>query len=117
MVQPLDAARAEEARIRAAYKRRQEADTRYSWFNPGHQFMMQQRERRVLALLRRHDCENLQSEKILEVGCGGGEWLRDFVKWGAWPENLTGIDLLADRVSKARRLCPPDIQIECTSAA
>src|SRR5262249_55043590 len=29
----------------------------------------------------------------------------------------TGIDLLADRVSKARRLCPPAVGIECASAA
>ena len=54
MVQSLDSARAEEARIRAAYARRDEADARYSWFSPGYQFMMQQRERRLLALLRRH---------------------------------------------------------------
>ena len=79
--------------------------------------MMQQRERRVLALLRRNDCENLEKKRILEVGCGAGEWLRDFVKWGARPENITGIDLLADRVSKARRLCPPSVRIECASAA
>jgi len=117
MVQSLDAVRAEEARIRAAYARREESDARYSWFSPGYQFMMQHRERRVLALLRRYDCENLGSKKILEIGCGAGEWLRDFVKWGARPENITGIDLLADRVAKARRLCAPAIRIECASAA
>jgi SAM-dependent methyltransferase len=103
MVQSADAARTEEARIRAAYAKREEADARYSWFSPGYQFMMQQRERRLLALLRRHDCENLDSKKILEVGCGAGQWLCDFIKWGARPENVTGIELLADRVSKARR--------------
>ena len=117
MVQSLNSARAEEARIRAAYARREEDDTRYSWFSPGYQFMMQERERRVLALLQRHDFRNLKSKTILEVGCGTGEWLRDFVKWGARPENITGIDLLADRVSKARRLCPPAVRIECASAA
>jgi hypothetical protein len=59
MVQPFDSARAEEARIRAAYAKRGKADSHYSWFNPGYQFMMQQRERRLLALLRRHDWKNL----------------------------------------------------------
>ena len=59
----------------------------------------------------------MESKTILEVGCGTGEWLRDFIKWGARPENITGIDLLADRVSKARRLCPPAVRIECASAA
>jgi ubiquinone/menaquinone biosynthesis C-methylase UbiE len=117
MVQSLDSARAEEARIRAAYAKREEADIRYSWFNPGYQFMVQQRERRLLALLRRYDCENLSAKKILDVGCGTGQWLRDFIKWGARPENITGIDLLPDRVARARRLCPPAVRIQCASAA
>jgi ubiquinone/menaquinone biosynthesis C-methylase UbiE len=117
MVQSLDSTRAEEARIRAAYAKREEADTRYSWFNPGYQFMMQQRERRLLALLRRYDCENLTAKKILDVGCGTGQWLCDFIKWGARPENITGIDLLPDRVTRARRLCPPAVRIQCASAA
>ncbi len=107
MIQPLDSVRAEEDRIRAAYAR----------FTPGYQFMMQERERRLLALLRRYDYETLESKKILEVGCGTGEWLRDFIKWGARPENITGIDLLAERASKARRLCPPAVHIERASAA
>jgi SAM-dependent methyltransferase len=117
MVHSLDSARAEEARIRSAYAKREEDDARYSWFRPGYQFMVQQRERRLLALLRRYDCENLAAKKILEVGCGTGQWLRDFIKWGARPENVTGIDLLPERISKARRLCPPSVRIECASAA
>src|SRR5437899_2254515 len=117
MVHSLDSAGAEEARIRAAYAKREEADARYSWFSPAYQFMMQQRERRLLALFRRYDCEKLAAKKILEVGCGTGQWLRDFIKWGARPENVTGIDLLADRVSKARRSCPPAVRIQCASAA
>ena len=107
---------AEEARIRAAYAQREEADARYSWFSPGYQFMVQQRERRYSPCLRRYDCENLAVKKILEVGCGAGEWLRDFIKRDARPENITGIDLLADCMSKARRLFPSGVRIECASA-
>jgi ubiquinone/menaquinone biosynthesis C-methylase UbiE len=117
MVQSFDSARTEEARIRAAYARREEDDTRYSWSSPGYQFMMQRRELRLLALFRRYDCEDLAAKKILEVGCGTGQWLRDFVKWGARPENVTGIDLLPQRLSRARRLCPPAVRIQCASAA
>jgi ubiquinone/menaquinone biosynthesis C-methylase UbiE len=77
--------------------------------------MAQQRERRILALLRRYGFT--VSNTILEVGCGTGQWLRDFIKWGARAENITGIDLLEDRVSTARRLCPPAVSIQCASAA
>ena len=114
---PVNSVSAEEARIRAAYARRKEMDARYSWFNPAYQFMAHQRERAFLALLYRCGVTELDSRKILEVGCGTGQWLRNFVNWGARPENISGIDLLSDRVSRARRLCPPGVRIECASAA
>jgi SAM-dependent methyltransferase len=117
MFQSLDSTRTEEARIRAAYAKREEDDPRYSWSSPGYQLMVQQRERRLLALLRRYGFAALECKTILEVGSGTGQWLRDFVKWGARPENITGIDLLPERVSRARRLCPPAVRIECASAA
>ena len=113
----LESSSAEKTRIRAVYGRREVNDERYSWFNPGYQFIAQQRERCLLDLLRRYEFAALQSKSILEVGCGTGQWLRDFVKWGAKTENLTGIDLLVDRLAKARRLCPPGVRIQCASGA
>jgi len=117
MGQPVRSVSAEEARIRAAYEKREKDDARYSWFNPAYQFMVQQREQKLLGLLRRHGFAALESKTILEVGCGTGQWLRDFIKWGARPENITGIDLLEERVSWARHLCPPAVGIQCASAA
>lgn len=116
VIQPLDPVRVEEGRIRAVYGKRTK-DNRYSWFQCGHLFIMQQCERRMLAFLERCGAADLESKNILEVGCGTGYWLRELVKWGARPENLTGIDLLADRVAVARRLCAPGVRIECASAA
>ena len=113
----LESANPEEARIRAAYGRREKDDARYSWFNSAYQFMVHQRERRLLAVLCRYEFADLQNKTILEVGCGTGAWLRDFVKWGAKTENVTGIDLLVDRLAKARRLCPSAVRIQCASAA
>src|SRR5690348_14389235 len=57
---------AEEARIREAYARRQHPP-RDSWFSPGHLFMIQGRERRVLPLLARHGFERLEDTRILEI--------------------------------------------------
>ena len=101
----------EEARIRAAYAKRQKDDARYSSFSMGNLFLMQERERRLLTLLKRNHLAPLQTKKILEVGCGTGYWLREFIKWGARPENITGIDLLVDRVAEARYVCPEAVNI------
>jgi SAM-dependent methyltransferase len=106
----------EEARIRAAFARRLENDPRYSWFSPGHVFMVQERERRLLALLRQYGFDSLRTRKILEIGCGTGYWLREFIKWGARPENITGVDLLPERIVEAGILCPSQVTTICGSA-
>ena len=107
----------EEARIRAAYAKRQKDDARYSYFSMGHLFMMQEREQCLLTVFKRNDLAPLHTKKILEVGCGTGYWLREFIKWGARPENITGIDLLANRVAEARYLCPEAVRVMYGNAA
>ena len=101
----------EEARIRAAYAKRQKGDARYSSFSMSNLFIVQERERRLLTLLKRHGLAPLNTKRILEVGCGTGYWLREFIQWGARPENVTGIDLLVDRIAEARYLCPEAVRI------
>jgi ubiquinone/menaquinone biosynthesis C-methylase UbiE len=108
--------RAEESRIQQAYARRRN-DHLYSRFNPAHLLMVQEREKRLLSLLCRHGCESLEKKKILEIGCGTGDLLRDFVKWGARPENIVGIDLLPERVAEAIHLCPKAMEIHQGNAA
>lgn len=112
-----ESARVEEARIRTVYAKRHRNDVRYSWLSPGHLFIMQEREQRLLTLLRRHGFALLDTYKILEIGCGTGYWLREFIKWGARPENITGVDLLSERVIEAKKLCPEAVQVHCGSAA
>ena len=106
----------EEGRIRTAYAKRQD-ELRYSCFNSGHLFMLQERERQFLALLKRHGFGSITTKNILEIGCGKGTWLRDFIKWGAQPENLRGVDLLTDRVAQAQQLCPELVKIYCGNAS
>jgi SAM-dependent methyltransferase len=99
------------------YAKRPRNDARYSWLNPGHLFIMQELERRLLTLLQRYGFTCWDTYKMLEIGCGTGYWLREFVKWGVRPENITGVDLLPDRVAAAKKLCPEAVQIQCGSAA
>ena len=100
----------EESRIRSRYAKRN-LDGRYSLFSPGHLFMIQERERLTLDLLRNQGITSLSQKKVLEIGCGTGFWLRQFINWGAQPQNITGVDLLPDRVSQAKELCPKGMQI------
>jgi SAM-dependent methyltransferase len=106
----------EETRIKSVYAQRQ-GSFRYSWFNQGQLFRVHQLEQDILAILRSKGLDHLHDKKIFEIGCGQGQWLREFIKWGASPENMTGIDLLPDRVAKARQLCPQGVEIQCGNAA
>ena len=96
--------------MREAYARRSTGE-RYAYSNPAHVFMMQERERATLALLKREGLLPLAGRSVLEVGCGGGQWLQDLVRWGAEPARLHGVDLLADRVAQARRVAAPDVTV------
>lgn len=60
--------------------------------------------------------QELASLEILEVGCGAGEWLRQLLEWGADPGRLHGIDLLEDRIAKARALSPPTMDFRVGNA-
>ncbi len=106
----------EETRIREAYRKRHGISL-YSWLSPGHLFLIQAREREFLGLLRRKGIETLAQKRILDVGCGNGYWIRQLINWGAYPQNIVGIDLLPDRVAEARKLSPNSVKIECGSAA
>jgi ubiquinone/menaquinone biosynthesis C-methylase UbiE len=79
--------------------------------------MVQEREQHFLELLAHYGLAQLEREKILEIGCGSGDLLRDFIKWGARPKNLVGIELIAERVTEATQLCPRDVKIVPGNAA
>jgi ubiquinone/menaquinone biosynthesis C-methylase UbiE len=95
-------------RLETAYNNRntvKDSDL-YSLANPGYLFAIQQRERSVLKLLRKHHLLPLSDKRILEVGCGRGGVLREYVRYGALPHQLHGVDYLLDRVETARQNMP-----------
>jgi ubiquinone/menaquinone biosynthesis C-methylase UbiE len=98
----------ERARIASYYQEREAAGyaRRYSVFQRGSLFRLQHFERDVLSALQRHGRCALHEYRILDVGCGDGTFLRRLVSWGADPARLVGVDLLEDRVARARQIEP-----------
>ncbi|QQR73851.1 MAG: class I SAM-dependent methyltransferase [Holophagales bacterium] len=98
----------EVARIRGEYERRRReipVDF-YARWRPENLFARHSQERALLTGLRRERVLPLGDQRILEVGCGDGDWLGIFAEFGAAPENLAGIDLDEARISVARARYP-----------
>jgi len=92
-------------------------DERYTWSNPAYAYTMQSLEREILRLLLTHRLFPLAGRRVLEVGCGRGYWMREWVKWGADPEQVTGADLRPDSVRWARRVSPAGSGVLAADAA
>jgi SAM-dependent methyltransferase len=106
----------EENRIRAVYGARK-CGERSSLYNPGNLFILQEKEREMLTLLGKYGLAPLHNQKIMDIGCGTGYWTREFIKWGAEPENIMGVDLMADRINLARKLCAERVTFLVGNAA
>ena len=110
---------AELQRIREAYARRQRSipASRYSPLDRAHVFQTDELKRSLVRLLRRRSATSLAEARILDVGCGDGRWLRVLGEFGAKPQDLTGIDLLPERIDLARQLCSPLTTLVCGDAS
>jgi ubiquinone/menaquinone biosynthesis C-methylase UbiE len=78
----------------------------YSYFDRSNLFMLQGRQRAVLKALQRHQYTPLANKRILELGCGKGGVLLEFLSYGASPERLHGTDLIYERVRGACQVLP-----------
>lgn len=78
----------------------------YSLFYAPYQFATHQRQRALIRALKQLGIASLSGRRILEVGCGGGGVLLEYLSLGAEPENLFGIDLLRDRLVEAHHRLP-----------
>jgi ubiquinone/menaquinone biosynthesis C-methylase UbiE len=103
----------ESQRILAEYERRDRvlpADF-YSLHHLANLFQHQEHERMLLRCLQRAGRTPLTDQRIVDLGCGEGNWLRVFEGLGALQENLAGIELGDTRAEITRRRLPAaDIQ-------
>lgn len=95
-------------RVRAAYARREQEqrDARYALTSPENLYLFQRRERELVRLLRQEALLPLAGRRILDVGCGDGNVLRDLERYGAEARRLAGVDLLTSRVASAVERSP-----------
>jgi ubiquinone/menaquinone biosynthesis C-methylase UbiE len=91
----------EQIRIQEAYAKR-DFPGRYTFFEKSYLEMREEIERTIFRHFSAANISDLGDLKILDIGCGSGGWLIDFIRWGAKPENLFGVDLLAERIALAR---------------
>jgi SAM-dependent methyltransferase len=83
--------------------------------NPGNQTIWEERGRAIRHVLEQNHFLPLTEKRILEIGCGGGQVLAEFLSWSAGVENLYGVDLLPERIESVRKQYP-EIHIECANA-
>lgn len=91
-------------RIRKEYQRREREIPKdyYSLQNPGNRFLYEQRFQDVSRMLKSSGVFPLTEKKILDVGCGAGQWIADFKKWGAGDKDIFGLDLDRGRIAAAQ---------------
>lgn len=98
--------------ITKRYERRKKiAPNKYSLFNDAILATVQERQRILVRLLKRQGIYDLSDTRILEVGCGSGGNLFNFLQLGAKPENLFANELLPDRAKLARHTLPKSIKV------
>lgn len=115
MTTPQDSANTPDTaeQIRAEYRRREReipADF-YSLHQPANLFLYQSQLRGMQWALRTADLIPLAERRILEIGCGRGNWLAMFEAFGARRTHLAGIDLDESRAAEcAQRFAGADVR-------
>ena len=109
---------AETDRVAERYARRAatQAVDRYSLLQPDVWQTVQERQRVLLQLLARRGWHDLPARTLLEVGCGAGGNLLEFLRMGFRPEHLSGIELLPERHAEARAMLPERLALHLGDA-
>lgn len=115
---PQDALQRELSQVAQRYARRarQLPADRYSLLRPEVWQMLHERQRAILQGLAARGIEPAEL-RLMEVGCGAGGNLLDFLRLGCRPEHLSGCELLPERLAQARELLPATVQLAAGDAS
>lgn len=105
--------------VRRRYARRLEvvAPGRYDPLLPANWMPLQERQRAILRALARAAIRDVSQLRLIEVGCGAGGNLLEFLRLGFSPGNLSGVELLPERAQAARQVLPAAVRITTGDAA
>jgi len=108
----------EPAEIIARYERRlKEKDPGlYDLVNPDVCMTIQEKERALIHWIRKCGIQPVETKRVLDIGCGTGKTLAQFVRLGFEPGNLVGSELLEERVEIARALLPSSVDLRLGDA-
>src|SRR5262245_39412738 len=104
------------AAVRNRYARRSGDDERYSILNAAVMYANHERQRAMIELFRSVRV-NPRVTRLVEVGCGTGKNLLEFLRFDFQPEQLQGIELLDESAAQARRIVPNALRIITGDAA
>ncbi|MGO4257757.1 class I SAM-dependent methyltransferase [Marmoricola sp. RAF53] len=104
--------------VRAQYERRKDSvpDDRYALTNNEVFWAVQENDAVTRTMLLDAGFGSFGDLRVLEVGCGTGDNLLRFLRFGCLPENLVGNELLDDRVAAARKRLPEALKIHAGDA-
>jgi len=104
--------------IIARYNRRGTAtNCRYDPLLPSTYESEQEKERAIISLIKWAGLEPLNEKKILEVGCGTGINIIQFIRLGFDPSKIVANELLEERLSILRTRLPNSVNIIPGNAA
>ncbi len=107
------------AEVRERYRRRADdkgVSARYSLLHPEVLAATHQRQRAMVAALRRLE-RDLDTVTLVDVGCGSGGNLLEFLRLGMRPQHLQGLELLEDRYAEARHVLPSALTLRLGDAS
>lgn len=98
--------------IKSRYLLRQNIDFyTYHPTNPSIFMTIQEKERKLIKWLKNFDLVGINKLNLLEIGCGTGQNLLQFIKLGFSPNRIVGNELLPERVEQAKIILPSSVKI------
>lgn len=103
--------------VKARYDRRKTLSSTYGLINMNRCMAHSEKLSVLVRWMRYAGLEPLAEKKLLEIGCGSGSNLLQFLQFGFSPQNMVGVELLEDRAECAKKIFPNSLEILCGDAS